>query len=203
MRVLLIVPESGASGPRLNTVPEVRRISAMHRVTILHGPVRVSEIYEYAQAGNYDVLHYGLHGDSKGISVGNELMDRDDLYQVAKLAGVHLVFFNACYSGALGSFLVARGIPFAISTNEEVADMDAWKMPLSFYEYLARDERRHRMPDVPSAYQDAEGGEGDYNLHVNWQVITPPARVTRLEWAVATLALMVLGLAVAVGFLIV
>lgn len=193
MRVLLIVPNVQ---PGLDTVPEIRNITALHQVTVLNGNLTDREIYQTAQRGTFDIVHVGAHGDT---------YDRDDLLQIARVANAKLVFLNACNSGKIASFLVAHGITYVVSTNEELEDMHAWKYPLAFYEYIARQEHRGEVVSFPAAYGQADSGEGDYSLSVAVQHISTMAAITRridgLELRVNAALVLLLAVGLIVGWI--
>lgn len=167
MKILLIVPDVT---PRLDTVPEIRTLTSLHQVTVLSGNLSSRELYEAAQRGNYDIIHIGAHTDT---------LDREDVLQVARVASASLVVLNACSSGAMASFLVAHGIPYVISTNIELFDAEAWKMPLTFYEYVARQEHHGEVISFPSAFGKADTGDGDYSLSVSVERINTMSQVTQ------------------------
>lgn len=193
MRVLLIVP---TVQPAIDTVPEIRSITSLHQVTVVNGDVSIRELYQIAQRGNFDVIHYGTHGST---------YTAEDILSIARVASASLVFLNACNTGRVASYLVAHGISYAISTNVELADMEAWKVPLSFYEYLARQEHAGETLNFPIAYSRADSGDGDYSLSVSVERITTMAKLTRrieeLEMKVnVAIALLVIAVLV-VGWL--
>lgn len=190
MRVLLIVPNVQ---PGLDTVPEIRNITALHQVTVLNGNLTDREIYQTAQRGTFDIVHVGAHGDT---------YDRDDLLQIARVANAKLVFLNACNSGKIASFLVAHGITYVVSTNEELEDMHAWKFPLAFYEYIARQEHRGEVVSFPAAYGQADSGEGDYSLSVAVQHISTMAAITRRIDGLELRVNAAIGLLLAVGLVV-
>lgn len=193
MRVLLIVP---TVQPSLDTVPEIRNITALHQVTVLNGNLTDREIYQTAQRGNFDIIHVGAHGDT---------YDRDDLLQIARVANAKLVFLNACNSGKIASYLVNRDVTYVVSTNEELEDMHAWKMPLAFYEYIARQEHRGEVVSFPAAYGQADSGNGDYSLSVAVQHISTMAAITRridgLELRVNAALVLLLAVGLVVGWI--
>jgi len=173
VRVLLIVP---TVQPAIDTVPEIRSITSLHQVTVINGSVSIRELYQIAQRGNFDVIHFGTHGGT---------YQAEDILSLARVASASLVFLNACNTGKIASYLVAHGIPYAISTNVELADMEAWKVPLSFYEFLARQEQRGEVLNYPVAYSQADSGDGDYSFSVSVERITTLSamskRVLQLE----------------------
>jgi hypothetical protein len=166
MRILLIAPDVV---PALDTIPEIRTITALHQVTVMNGKPTQRELYEVAQRGGYDVIHFGSHKDT---------YTAEDILNIARVAGVQLVFLNACYTGKIASSLVSHGIPYAISTNVELEDMNAWKFPLAFYEYIARQERQREVINYPAAYGQADNGDGEYSLSVAVTRILTMASIT-------------------------
>lgn len=164
---MLIAPEER---PAIDTVPEIRTLTSLHQVTVLHGIINSRELYNVAQRGNFDIIHIASHLDS---------IEREDLLHVARVSNTTLVFLNMCTGGALASFLVARGVPYAISANTELEDVDAWKVPLTFYEFVARQEKEREVVDFPAAYARADSGDGEYSLSVSVDRITTLAFVTK------------------------
>lgn len=150
VRILLIVPDVQ---PRLDTTPEIRTLTSLHQVTVLSGTLSNREIYAAAQSGNYQVIHIGAHANT---------FRREDVLQVARVANAELVLLNACHTGAIASFLVSHKIRYVIATNIELENGEAWKMPLAFYEYLARQEKLGSAYSIPDAYVKADTGDGDY-----------------------------------------
>jgi len=115
-------------------------------------------MYGHAQRGNFEIVHVGTHKES---------ISRDDILQISRVAGAKLVFLNSCNSAEIGSFLVAHGLNTCIATNVELEDREAWKMPLAFYEYLARQERQNQPVSFSTAYVQADGGDGDHSFLIN------------------------------------
>lgn len=187
MKILLVTPDD----PQINAIQEIRTITSLHQVLVLNGKLSTREIYEVAQRGTLDALHFGLHGDDSGLLLGADKLETDDLLQIMRVSGVRLVYFNACNSGALGAFLVARGLPYAIVTNRQLDEADAWKMPLAFYEFLARQERAGVAVDIPLSFGQADSGDGLYSLLVSLPRISTLASVTekvdRLEGRMRTM----------------
>lgn len=167
MKILLLVPDVT---PRLDTVPEIRSLTSLHQVTVLSGSLSNRELYEAAQRGNYDIIHVGAHTDT---------FHRDDLLQVARVSNASLVLLNACVAGALASFLVAHGVPYVVATNIELKDNEAWKMPVAFYEYLARQEHHQEIISFPKAFEKADTGDGDYSLLVSVQRLNTMAVISQ------------------------
>lgn len=159
MRIMLIAP---TVTPAINTIPEIRSITSTHTCLVLHGEIAIDEIYNHAQRGSYDIIHIGAHSTT---------YDREDVLQFVRVSGASLVFLNACHSAEMGSFLVSRGVPFVICTNIELEDREAWKMPLTFYEYLARQERSMRQVSFANAYVQAEDGDGSHAFLVSIKLI--------------------------------
>lgn len=167
MRILLIAPNVQ---PAIDAVPEIRSITSLHQVTVIHETVTTRDIYQTAQRGNYDIIHFATHGGT---------YKAEDILNVARVANAQLVFLNACNTGRIASYLVAHGIPYAISTNVELADMEAWKVPLSFYEFLARQEHHSDVLNYPAAYSQADSGDGDYSLSVSVERISTMAKLSK------------------------
>jgi hypothetical protein len=154
----------------------------MHNVEILSGQVSARDVFQAARSGDKDVIHFATHGgpdhlllstiervEKDGtISKTREIMTAEDIVQVAKLCQAQLIFFNACNTSKLASYATRRGILFAISANEEFKDRDAWKFPVTFYEFIeSRTSGVHEEFSFARAFDRAENGDGTYSFTIS------------------------------------
>lgn len=183
MKILLVAPGMGTgtggsdtrhlvggighSAP-LDTIPEIRALTSMHRVTVLNGTVTAQDVYNACRQEQRDIIHFAAHSDEyKVLLSGDETLDAEDIAQIARIARCRLVFFNSCRSARLATYAVAHGVQFAIATTVDIPDREAWKTPLSFYGYLHEQMAAVQDPlkvDIPAAFRGAVNGEGTYML---------------------------------------
>jgi hypothetical protein len=163
LRVLLVAPDTQL---KLENKTEIAQITNLERVRVrvLPGYVSARSLYEAAQDERYDVVHFAVHSSIDYISLNGDKLNASDLRQVCNSARANTVFFNSCNSGKLASALIQRGVEHAISCNIELADSDAWKMPLLFYEALDTQLIDTGVYNVPQAFFAAVPGDGTYNL---------------------------------------
>lgn len=165
MNILLIAPsQTGSSVPRLETLPEIKSIIQAHKVTLLIGEVTIQQIYDAVRQNNFNILHFATHTvDRDKLWINeNEILNKDELAQLARTASCDLVFLNACDSAGLASYLVRHGTKYAIYTTDVLIDRLAWQMPNTFYYLLTT------LNDYVDAYVRSDSGEGLYGL-----VVTP------------------------------
>ena len=175
IRVLLIAPDQ----PGVNSIPEVRTITALLRVTVLNGTVTAQDIYAEARYGKYDVLHFVTHSEDYAARLSNdETLSPEDVAQVARLCGAQLIMFNSCRSGVLAAYAVRHSVPFAIHCNIELLDREGWKLPLAFYSLLAEQRATTGVLDIPGAFDAADTGEGLYGLAMRIDQFTATAKLT-------------------------
>lgn len=156
MRILLIAPDTRT----LNSLPEIVAISSQHQTTLLVEQVTVKQIYDTVRYQSFDVLHFATHTDHNNVYLSEtEILDKEQLAQIARTAGCSLVFFNGCDSAGLAAYLVRHGVTYAIYTTNELNVREAWQMPNTFYALLSRPQHT-----VVSAYTHSDGGEGLYGL---------------------------------------
>ena len=174
IRVLLIAPDQ----PGVNSIPEVRTITALLRVTVLNGTVTAQDIYGEARHGKYAVLHFVTHADDYTLALSNgETLSPDDVAQVARLCSAQLILFNNCRSGVFSDYAVRHGVPFTIRCNVELKDPEAWKLPLSFYSLLAEQTATTGVLDIPTAWEGADTGEGLYGLAMRMEQFTAVSKL--------------------------
>lgn len=163
IRVLLVAPDQ----PGVNSIPEVRTITSLLRVTVLNGTVTAQDIYSEARHGKYHVLHFVTHSEDYAVHLsGGETLSPEDVSQVARLCGAQLIMFNSCRSGVMAAYAVAHDVPSAIYCNVKLLEREAWKLPLAFYSLLAEQDTSLGVLDIASAFGGADTGEGLYGLLV-------------------------------------
>lgn len=177
IRVLLVAPDQ----PGVNSIPEVRTITALLRVTVLNGTVTASDIYSEARHGKYHVLHFVTHSEDYIVQLSNgETLSPDDVAQIARLCSAQLIMFNSCRSGLMAAYAVAHDVPYAIHCNVELKEREAWKLPLAFYTLLA-EQRTVDTPtaplDIPAAFYGADTREGLYGLMMRIEQFTATAKL--------------------------
>lgn len=161
IRVLLVAPDQ----PGVNSIPEVRTITSLLRVTVLNGTVTAQDIYGEARRGKYAVLHFVTHSEDYAVHLSDgETLSPEDVAQVARLCGAQLIMFNSCRSGVMAAYAVAHEVPSAIYCNVELLEREAWKLPLAFYSLLAEQDTALGVLDIASAFHGADTGEGLYGL---------------------------------------
>lgn len=174
IRVLLVAPDQ----PGVNSIPEVRTITALLMVTVLNGTVTAQDIYSEARHGKYAVLHFVTHSEDYAVHLSNgETLSPEDVAQVARLCGAQLIMFNSCRSGVMAAYAVAHDVPCAIYCNVELLEREAWKLPLAFYSLLAEQAAELGIIDIPGAFNGADTGEGLYGMLVRIDQFTPVAKL--------------------------
>lgn len=91
----------------------------------------------------------------------------DDVVSMAKLASARCVFFNGCDSAMLANHAVRNGVACAIYTTADLADRDAWKFPMLWYEQLARQEDENVILDLRKAFEQSVDRSGFYGWSSN------------------------------------
>lgn len=163
MRILLVAPNQ----PGLNSVPEIRALSDMHRVSVLNGTVTVADVYDAARHSPRDIIHFAAHSTPDAIQLSDGVLSPEDVAQIARITGAKLVFFNSCLSARHAAYAVSHGVTYAISTTVEISDVDAWRTPLAFYEALAEQRDTIGTIDYAAAFGQADSGNGNYALSVS------------------------------------
>lgn len=160
MRVLVIAPDQ----PGIDTLPEIRSIQRRHHMSILGGVVKPQDIYDACRDTRFDVHHYATHSGPQGALLSEGvLFTAEDIAQVARMKDTETIFFNSCESGRLASYAVRHGVRYAIHTNIDLLDGDAWKPAMTFYGYLENGHSR----DIVGAFVVADSGDGDYGLQIS------------------------------------
>ena len=197
MRILFVAPDD----PDLNHLPEIRRISAMHTVHVLAGPVTLHDIYD-AVRDAYDVVHFTIHMQADDLALdamaltADEWIDLATAAQICKLAKAKLVFFNTCLGARFGAYAVQHGTPAAIFTTIAMPVTVAWRLPLAFYERCSQIEEQERVVDFKTALDSVDSGDGLYGCLVSRAYFGPlldPMReaLAALEQRVAELVVKV------------
>lgn len=175
MRVLVVAPDS----PGIDAIPEVRRIQAWHDTSIYYGQVSAEDIFRACQEKAFDVIHFAAHGGPDGVGLsGGAVLTAEDIAQILRLRETRGVFFSSCSTGRLGAYCARHGATWAISSEIELPDAEAWKMAAAFYSH----QRNGHSKDFVGAYTLADSGDGDYALHVS------PDYVAELQRAAAVAA---------------
>jgi hypothetical protein len=161
MQILLIVPDQ----PGINNIPEVRAITSLGRTVVLSGTVTAGDVYQTVRNKKFDIIHFATHGDESVQALsGDETLSPEDVAQCARLAGAQLVFFSSCRSGLFASYVTRHGVQFAVHTNIELKDRDAWKLPSAFYDILSEAEGTGIALNYVEAFATADSGDGNYGL---------------------------------------
>ena len=199
MRILIVAPDQ----PGINVVPEVRRIQARHDIALLYGAVTTEDVFRACQEKAFDTLHFAAHSGPEGVRLSDgALLTAEDIAQILRLRETRGVFFSSCSAGRLAAYCARHGATWAICSEVELVDADAWKMAAAFYSHQANGHAR----DFVGAYTLADSGDGDYGLHIAPEYIielqraaalatTLPhaglsmTRTELLRWAVALLVL--------------
>lgn len=146
MNILLIAPDNLG----LNTIPEIRTLTELHKTYVLNGTVTINDIQNIVSHTKYDAIHFATHlANTKNFTdillSNNEILDRDELVQIIKNSKCKLVFFNLCSAARLGAFVSRRTDASAIFTTIDLDDRDAWKIPLLFYTECSILERNKKL----------------------------------------------------------
>lgn len=162
LKVLLVAP----TVERLDSSPEIKALTALQRirVAVLTGYVSAQNVYEAVDRNNYDIVYFAVHSDSEHIALNGTRLSSESIGQIAKLAGASVIFFNSCNSGKHASFLVQRGVQWAIFLNIELRDEQAWRMPLLFFDLLNKQIMDSNSYSIPKAFFDAIPGDGTYGI---------------------------------------
>ena len=175
MKILIVAPDLVG----VDAINEVRRIQQWHDVATLYGTVTPDDIYRACQEKAFDVIHFATHGGPDGVALsGGMILSAEDVAQFLRLRETRGVFFSACQTGRLASYCVRHGATWAISSEIALSDSDAWKLAAAFYAH----QRNGHSKDFVGAYTLADGGDGDYALHIS------PLYVQDLQRAAATAA---------------
>jgi hypothetical protein len=160
IRILLVCPDVEG----VNAIPEVRRISAWHDCSTLYGVVTVEDIYRLCQEKAFDVIHFATHGGPDGVLLSNGVvMSAEDIALCLRLRETKGVFLNACRTGKIAAYVVRHGATWAISSEIDLPDDQAWKLASAFYSH----QRNGNAKNFVGAYILADSGDGEYNLTVN------------------------------------
>lgn len=198
MRVLLVVPDIA----NINADREINYITSFKHVTahVLSGHVDAHDLHDaVGRNGYFDVVHFGTHTSNSPprLQLSDGELTPEDVNAVLRRSRCGLVFFNSCNSGVLASRAVNAGIRWAIYTNVELVDEDAWKMPLAFYESLNKQARNNMLPNYPAAFSDAISDTGHYGITGSYErtrIIDIRDTVATLKfWIVASVVLTLLN----------
>lgn len=160
MKILIIAPDMAG----VDAINEVRRVQQWHDVATLYGNVTAEDIYRAVQEKAFDVIHFATHGGPDGVQLsGGAMLTAEDIAQFLRLRESTGVYFSACQTGRLGSYCVRHGARWAISSEIDLSDADAWKLAAAFYSH----QRNGNSRDFVGAFVLADDGDGDYALHIN------------------------------------
>lgn len=162
LRVLLIAPDVA----NLDASPEIKSITNLNWVQahVLTRHISAREVYDAVDDGRYDVIHFATHSTSDIMALNGDRLSPQDIGQIAKLGQAKLVFFNSCESGKFASYLVQRGIEFAVFANIKIEDSQAWKVPYLFYCFLDEQIESTGVYSFPKAFYDAVDSTGNYGI---------------------------------------
>jgi len=167
--------------------PEIRYLTSLDniRVTVLsNGDVKSQTIYEACRRQRFDAIHFAVHSDDDKIEVNGDIIHAEDIAQLSRLCRANLVFFNSCVSGRLSSYLTRHGVDFSICNNTPLADSEAWKTPLAFYDFINSQISTSGTFSIPEAYDESSPDDGEYGIYINHQrsrIVLVQARLDRLE----------------------
>ena len=173
MRILIVAPDK----PWINAVPEIRRIQARHDIAILYGAVTAEDVFRACQEKAFDVMHFASDSGPDGVRLSDgAIMPAEDIAQILRLRETRGVFFSSCNAGRLAAYCARHGATWAICSEVELNDVDAWKTAAAFYSHQANGHAR----DFVGAYTLADSGDGDYGLHVSPDYIAELQRAAAL-----------------------
>ncbi len=160
MKILIVTPDVNG----IDAIGETRRIQQWHDCAILHGTVTAEDVYRTVQEKAFDVIHFATHGGPDGVLLSsNTLLSAEDIAQFVRLRETQGVFFSACQTGRLASYAVRHGAKWAISSEVDLPDGEAWKLAAAFYSH----QRNGHSKDFVGAYVLADSGDGEYALHIS------------------------------------
>lgn len=166
MNILLIAPDNIG----INAIPETRLLSELHRVEILNGKVSIRDVYEFVDNKEFDVIHFATHlvnTDNRLKSLllsNNEILNLDDVVQLAKITKAKLVFFNLCLGARFGSYISRRTSATTIFTTIELPDNEAWKLPLTFYRECNNFEKKKKLLIFQEIFNIVDDESGIYGI---------------------------------------
>ncbi|WP_149243075.1 CHAT domain-containing protein [Dyadobacter sp. 32] len=103
--------------------------------------------------GRICVFHFSGHANKKYVLLNDKLTHGETLGSFLALqVGLQLVVINACETQNLGSFIIEKGIPAVIATNQPVKDLTAARFTRYFYENLLNGNT------IEIAFQNATSG---------------------------------------------
>ena len=165
----------------VDAINEVRRVQQWHDVAALYGRVTAEDIYRAVQEKAFDVLHFATHGGPDGLLLSDgAVLAAEDIAQFVRLRESAGIYFSACQTGRLGSYCVRHGARWAISSEVDLSDAEAWKLAAAFYAH----QRNGNSKDFIGAYMLADSGDGDYALHVSPAWIADLQRIASTAGAV-------------------
>ena len=159
MRVLVVAPNTD-----LNARPEIRQIQRKHHVSTLDGIVSAEDIYNTCRDTSFDIIHFASHSDDKGVLLsGGVVFTPEEIAQVARLHETNCIIFNSCLSGKPAAYTIRHGVRYAIYSNIELQDTQAWKLMVGFYDSLQNGAKGN----VLVAFDKNDNGDGDYGINID------------------------------------
>ena len=168
MRILLVAPADS----NIDSTSEVRTLSSMHKVHLLNGVVTQQDVYNAANTGRFDAIHFLTHGSPEVLAVSNgETLKAEDVVAITRQSEASIIFINACNSAKIGNAVIAKTDASVISTSIEIYDNEAWKLPMTFYTNVARRESANHITDyhkmLVEQFIEADIGDGTYGISIN------------------------------------
>lgn len=159
MRVLVVAPDLD-----LNARPEVRQIQRKHHVSVLDGPVTPEDIYNTCRDTAFNIIHFASHSNERGVLLsGGVVFTPEEIAQVARLHETECVIFNSCLSSRPAAYTIRHGVRYAIYSNIELLDTQAWKLMVGFYDSLQNGAKGN----VLVAFDKNDNGDGDYGINID------------------------------------
>lgn len=154
----------------IDTIPEIRTITAQHKTHVLNGSVTAQDIYAAVSNNEYDALHFATHIRNEPrlldeIMLSNgETLDLNSATRFARLANARLVMFNTCMAARFATYMVRNRIPCVIYTTVAIEDRTAWELPCAFYEQCKRAEKSGQAIDFKAIFDLVDDGGGTYGI---------------------------------------
>jgi hypothetical protein len=176
VRILIVAPNLEG----VDAIPEVRRIQTWHDCSILYGTVTVDDVFRACQEKTYDVIHFASHGGPVGVQLSNGIiLTSEDIAQAVRLRETKGVFLNACNTGRIASYVVRHGAIWAISSEINLPDEQAWKLAAAYYGH----QRNGHGMDFIGAYILADSGDGEYSLMISPEYVRDLQRTSNMSAA--------------------
>ena len=153
-----------AADTDLNVRPEIREIQRKHHVSTLDGPVTPEDIYNTCRDTAFNIIHFASHSNERGVLLsGGVVFTPEEIAQVARLHETECVIFNSCLSSRPAAYTIRHGVRYAIYSNIELLDTQAWKLMVGFYDSLQNGAKGN----VLVAFDKNDNGDGDYGINID------------------------------------